>query len=123
MDILKELYYGKVSEVERGRKNINVKAEKKEEELYDKIKSKLPEEDKNLMDEFLEVQSENYCEEIIERFIQGVKTGIIIGIETSDIELWCFCMFRHIAKKNAKNFAFFINQISLTHKFSLAYLL
>ena len=87
MDILKELYYGKVSEVERGRKNINVETEKKEEELYDKIKSKLPEEDKNLMDEFLEVQSENYCEEIIERYIQGVKTGIMIGIEASDIEL------------------------------------
>ncbi len=84
MKILDELYNGNVCEIHR---KIPQNKSKIEFELYEQLKNKL---DKDQLSLFL-----NYCDIVGERcdlamqdkYIQGFKTGLLIGIECKDINL------------------------------------
>lgn len=82
MNIFEELYYGNISEVDRRKTIIK---NKKEELLYDKLKEKLGNED-NMLDEFIEILFDNESLKLKDSYIQGVKTGILLGISAGDIE-------------------------------------
>jgi len=87
MEIFKELYYGNVSEITRRRKKINKELSKKETLLYDTLCEKLSEDDKKLLDEFIDVCFEGLCDDLADKYEQGVKTGILMGVEDTKIEL------------------------------------
>ena len=86
MEIFKELYMGNVSEVSRARKIKNKNHYEKEKQLYEKLTSKLAEEDKFVFEEFIDAYGTSLDEEMIDKYIQGLKTGILIGIEASNID-------------------------------------
>ena len=86
MEILKELFFGNIAEVSRRDIKLNFLREK-ELELYEVVKEKLPEGNKELLDEFLDKFNKTYDEELTDKYIQGFKTGVLIGIEVNNIEL------------------------------------
>lgn len=86
MNILKELYNGNIAEGMRSHRHMS-KAKEKEGTLYEKIKEALPVKDSNLIDEFIDAMFEVYDEEFEDKYIQGLKTGLLIGIEVCNLEL------------------------------------
>lgn len=87
MEILKELFFGNISEVNRVRKSTNQNMREKEGVLYDTIKNKLPKGDDKLLDDFLDILWARIEEDLIDKYIQGIKTGILIGLEVNNIDL------------------------------------
>lgn len=86
MKILKELYYGNISEISRKTKTRDIEKEKREDFLYDTLKKTLdiPQNIK-LLEEFINLYGDRLEERNIEAYINGFKTGLLIGIECSDI--------------------------------------
>lgn len=84
MEILKELYYGNISEFSR-RKSREV--DKKEIELLDKIEKYLPEDQRKIIDELIDVIILGFDDDLADKYIQGFKTGILIGLEINSIKL------------------------------------
>lgn len=87
MNILKELYYGNIAEIQRKPKAISKTRVKKEFAVYDKIKAKLSPDDFALLEKFLELYDERKDAELQETYIQGFKTGIQIGFESNKLKL------------------------------------
>ena len=87
MNIFEELYMGKIEECARNVGVKNIKNYEKEYKMYEEIKSKLNEEDKVLMDDFLDVWQLNFDNELMDKYIQGLKTGILLGVGACDIDL------------------------------------
>ena len=87
MNILQELYYGNIGEVNRKRNpkftpNIN-----KELALYNDICKLLNKEQRELFEKFLDLCGKNHGNELEDTYIQGFKTGLLLAIESSKIEL------------------------------------
>ena len=87
MNILQELYYGNIGEVNRKRNpkftpNIN-----KELALYNDICKLLNKEQREIFEKFLDLCGENHGNELEDTYIQGFKTGLLLAIESSKIEL------------------------------------
>ncbi len=87
MNILKELYYGNVSESSRVRKAELKPIVDKELALYQKLREQLNEEQKQQFEDFIELMSNRHGNELEDTYIQGFKTGLLIAIECSKIEL------------------------------------
>ena len=87
MKILEELFYGNVDEISR-RIDANLKAKRKKEiELSNEIMNLLPEKERPKFERLMIMIDDNYAYELKDKYIQGVKTGILIGVESSQIEL------------------------------------
>ena len=87
MNILKELYGDKISEINRISITVPKKLKEKELNAYDTLKARLSKEDFKVFEDFLELYGERKDFELEEKYIQGFKTGILIGIECSKIKL------------------------------------
>ena len=85
MNILKELYYGNIAEISRTVK-FNTKKLNKEEKLYNKLKENLSPLDLKLFKEYLELYDERLDKFAEEKYINGFKTGLLIGDEWSKIK-------------------------------------
>ena len=85
MRILEEMYLGNISEYDRKRK-INHKLQKQEEFLYNEL-LKLLGENGNKLDKFIDTLYENVEIDMIETYCRGVKIGVNIGLEVSELEL------------------------------------
>lgn len=85
MNILKELYYGNIAEISRAVK-FNTKKLNKEEKLYNKLKENLSPEDLKLLKEYLDLYDERLDKFAEEKYINGFKTGLLIGVECSKIK-------------------------------------
>ena len=87
MKILEELFYGNVDETSR-RIDATLKAKRKKEmELSNELMALLPEKEKPKFERLMIMIDDNYAYELKDKYIQGVKTGILIGVESSQIEL------------------------------------
>ena len=87
MNILKELYYGNVNECSSPRKpKTNPKIDK-EFIIYEKLLEQLTEEQKQLFEEFIALCDDRQCKDLEDKYIQGFKTGLLIAIESSKLEL------------------------------------
>lgn len=80
MNRLKELYYGNIAEISRTVK-FNTKKLNKEEKLYNKLKENLSPEDLKLFKEYLVLYDERLDKFAEEKYINGFKTGLLIGVE------------------------------------------
>lgn len=85
MNILKELYYGNIAEISRTVK-FNTKKLNKEEKLYNKLKENLSPEDLKLFKEYLELYDERLDKFAEEKYINGFKTGLLIGVECGKLK-------------------------------------
>ncbi|MBQ8425717.1 MAG: hypothetical protein IJX17_06855 [Clostridia bacterium] len=87
MKILEELFYGNVDETAR-KIDATLKAKRKKEiELSNELMSLLPEKERPKFERLMIMIDDNYAYELKDKYIQGVKTGILIGVESSQIEL------------------------------------
>jgi len=87
MKILEELFYGNVDETSR-RIDETLKAKRKKEiELSNELMNLLPEKERPKFEKLMIMIDDNYAYELKDKYIQGVKTGILIGVESSQIEL------------------------------------
>lgn len=86
-DILKELYLGNISEVSANIKSLCYTEEDEEYKTYTKLCSTFNKEQKQLLDKYIDLMSERYGKIDERRYIQGFKTGLLIGIECSDLDL------------------------------------
>ncbi len=84
MRILEELYNGNIAEIQR-----KLPQEKKDLELdlYEQLKEKLDKDNLSLFFKYCEVVGERNSMALQDTYIQGLKTGILIGIECKDIDL------------------------------------
>ena len=87
MKILEELFYGNVDESTRKIGAYLKNKRKKEFELSNEIMELLPEKERPKFEKLLVMIDDNYAYELKDKYIQGVKTGILIGVESSQIEL------------------------------------
>ena len=85
MNILKELYYGNIAEISRNVK-FNTKKLNKEEKLYNKLKENLSPEDLKLFKEYLVLYDERLDKFAEEKYINGFKTGLLIGVECGKLK-------------------------------------
>ena len=83
MKILEELYYGNIAEISRKLKKGD---REKEGKLYDEIKELLPAEKQEVIDDFIDELLGYYDNQLMDKYIQGFKTGVLIGIEVATIE-------------------------------------
>lgn len=83
MNIIEELYFGNLSEFSRPIKNINAK---EQVELYNKIKEYLGSSKEKLLDDFLDLETEYNEKLLMQRYINGFKTGLLIGIEIHNFD-------------------------------------
>lgn len=87
IDIIEEIYYGNVQEVFRKTSEAYKKASKIESAKYDKLAKTLNEEQLKLLNEYIEAIQDSNEIEVKDRYKQGFKTGLLIGIESRNIEL------------------------------------
>lgn len=87
MNILKELYYGNIAEISRRTQPIPNPKTDKELLTYEELKEKLPEQLNELFEKFVDLISDRYGKEMEDKYIQGFKTGLLIGIESNKIDL------------------------------------
>ena len=87
MKILEELFYGNIDETARNMSENFKKNSKKEVELINEIIVLIPEKEQPKFEKLLVMIDDNYAYELKDKYIQGVKTGILIGVESSQIEL------------------------------------
>lgn len=84
MKILDKLYYGKINEYYQN--SIKVKDNEKLLETYNKLKLQLNPEQNELFDKYIEMQDNIIEKAYKQKYINGFKTGLLIGIETSKRE-------------------------------------
>jgi len=87
MKILEELFYGNVDETSRKIDTTLKVKRKKEVELINELMALLPEKERPKFERLMIMIDDNYAYELKDKYIQGVKTGILIGVESSQIEL------------------------------------
>ncbi len=102
MNILQELYYGNVSECDRKMIPNILHEIDKELALYNKFREQLNNDEKAQFEDFITQMTNRHGLELEEKYIQGFKTGLLIAIESLNIELW---IFGWIEKDSAFNFA------------------
>jgi hypothetical protein len=84
--IIREIYYGNLSNtcIKMPKSKEYCKTEKKEFELYDKLKAVIPEEFQSLFDEFIEVFGDKHDLIAQNFYVRGFKIGLRLGIESFD---------------------------------------
>jgi hypothetical protein len=84
--IIREIYYGNLSNtcIKMPKSKEYRKIEKKEYELYDKLKAVIPEEFQSLFDEFVEVFGDKHDLIAQNFYVRGFKIGLRLGVETYD---------------------------------------
>lgn len=87
MKIFEELFFGNISECSRKRNYREILKHNEEYEIFNKIIDKLPEEDKHLMEDFIEKWESNFDDDLMQTYIQGVKTGLLLGVEAGNIDI------------------------------------
>ena len=80
MNILRELYYGQIAEVNE-KMNIDEKKLKQETKCYDRLKAELNEEQNEVLEEFIDLYGERLNNFAEDKYINGFKTGLLIAIE------------------------------------------
>ena len=60
----------------------------KEYKLYNKLYETLTQEQKELFDAFIDLYTLNQCEFAENKYIRGFKTGLLLGIECTNLKLW-----------------------------------
>ena len=87
MNILKELYYGNINELDRKTRPMPNPLTDKELLTYQKLKDTLSKEDFELFSQYIDLFQKRVDKDLEEKYIQGFKTGLQIGIESSKIKL------------------------------------
>ena len=87
MNIIEQLYLGNIDEVSRIPNDEYKRLSKKELELYNELKEKLPQDLIELFEQYINAFLATVENETKSRYIQGFKTGLLIAIECKDIEL------------------------------------
>lgn len=87
IDILEELYNGNIQEVFRRPSEEYQSYCIKENDAYNKLSKELNQEQLKLLDKYIELSQNSNEIEVKERYKQGFKTGILIGIECKNIKL------------------------------------
>jgi hypothetical protein len=84
--IIREIYYGNLSNtcMKMPKSKEYRKTEKKEFELYDKLKAVIPEEYQSLFDEFVEVFGDKHDLIAQNFYVRGFKIGLRLGMEACD---------------------------------------
>lgn len=86
MDIYSKLYHGQINENERQcRKPVTPQSDE-EYQVYEKLKKQLTEEQFELLNKFIELYSLRYDDALEDKYIQGFKTGLFMGIETANLK-------------------------------------
>ena len=83
-DILTKLYYG---QIDISNKKPDITRSNKENDLYDKLQSKLEKETFDEFQEFLMLYADRYSSYQEFAFNQGVKLGFSLAKELEDIEI------------------------------------
>ena len=85
MNIIEELFYGNISAADMRKSKKYKKACKKELEVYHKLKAILNDEQNQLLEELLNLNSDSgaICEK--DFFTYGFKIGLHIGIESNKL--------------------------------------
>ena len=85
MNIIEELFYGNISAADMRKSKKYKKACEKELEFYHKLKAILNDEQNQLLEELLNLNSDSgaICEK--DFFIYGFKVGLHIGIESNKL--------------------------------------
>jgi vacuolar-type H+-ATPase subunit H len=86
-NILDELYYGNIQQVFKKASNEYKEAHKKEMKLLAEFEKQLPKELEDLFEKYVTSCDDKNDIEVKDAYIQGLKTGLLIGIEASKIEL------------------------------------
>lgn len=84
MNILQEIYNGNVAEIQR---KMNNKNHEEEFKIYNQLKLQLNPEQNELLYKYIELLAERTENTYQNKYIQRLKTGLLIGIEASKIEL------------------------------------
>lgn len=85
--ILHELYIGNLDELYAILdKKLMGSAKDEENKTYDKLYATLTEEQKQLLDTFLDLLSGRYADIEEYRYIKGFKTGLLIAVECFDFK-------------------------------------
>lgn len=85
--ILHELYIGNLDELYAILdKKLMGSAKDEENKTYDKLYATLTEEQKQLLDPFLDLLSDRYADIEEYRYIKGFKTGLLIAVECFDFK-------------------------------------
>jgi len=87
IDILEELFNGNIQEVFRTMSKEYKTMKKKESVAYDNLAKVLNDEQLKLLDNYIEASQDSNEIEVKERYKQGFKTGVLIGIECKNIKL------------------------------------
>lgn len=87
INIFDELYYGNINEFSRSKISKSDYNKYEQEDAYNKLKENLTDEQMLLLDDYLKKQALEDSDMIKNSYTQGFKTGILIGIEISNIEL------------------------------------
>lgn len=83
MNVLHELYNGNITEVHRSLPKHKFKEELK---LYEELKSKLETNLKELFLKYSDLYGERMDKALEDKYIQGFKIGLLIGIECNKIK-------------------------------------
>lgn len=87
INIFDELYNGNINEFSRSKISKNEYDKYKQDEAFEKLKETLSKEQMILLDDYLKKQALEDSDMIKNSYIQGIKTGMLMGIEISNIEL------------------------------------
>ena len=87
MKILEELYYGNLAEGQRTCTKKELKLREKAYAIYDDIKSKLTENDKHLLDDYIDASVEREEITLLTTYANGFKTGLLMGMEAMDFNV------------------------------------
>jgi len=87
MNILRELYNGNIEEISRRIHPKNDTRTDKELLTYNELKGKLTPELDELFERLMDLIVDRYGLALEDKYIQGFKTGVLIGIECSKLEL------------------------------------
>lgn len=85
MNILENLYYGNLCEYDRKIPPQIRPLQDKIANLYEEIKEKLSKEDFTLFEKFLDSYDDLQEKSIIDKYVRGFKTGLLIGLEAFNI--------------------------------------
>jgi len=87
INMIEKLYLGFINEVNRTKFTKNDINKYGRNDAYDKLKATLSQEQFILLDTYLEKIAMESSDIVKQSYIQGFKTGLLIGIETTNIEL------------------------------------
>ena len=85
--IIHELFCGNVDEVSRRIEITDKKKYEQECKLYDLLKESITKEQSKQLDEFIECLLDRMIDVEENRYVQGFKVGLLLGVECCNLEL------------------------------------